>query len=157
MKNPERAADVAREAMLNAKYLRRLTNLLMVKNPSLLLRRLRDDLRAATPADLKRILSDVSQWQDRLWNFGKVGQAGYGSTDQKDSANRSKAWMNPVTPLTEQQELRVKIPKDAENPISVFLAANDAGDGSVNDVVLWSQPRLMLSGSAPIPLGELTV
>ena len=155
MKNPAMAADVAREAKLNAKYLRRLADLLVDETSSLILSKLRDDLRTAKSADVPRIVDGIRQWQNRLWNFGKVGQAGYGSTDQKDSANRSKAWMNPVTPLTAQQELRVKIPKDAENPISVFLAANDAGDGSVNDVVLWSQPRLMLSGSAPIPLSAV--
>ena len=44
MKNPELANEIAREKNLNAKYLRRMTDVLTDGNPSLLLRKIRDDL-----------------------------------------------------------------------------------------------------------------
>ena len=63
--------------------------------------------------------------------------------------------MNAINPLNSSRELKLKLPADAKGEISVFLAAGDAGDGATGDVVRWGRPRLMLSGSAPIPLGAI--
>ena len=146
MKNPAAASEVAREKKLNAKYLRRMADLLVDKNPSLLLRNLRDDLRTAKPGDVRgRIVGDVRKWQAKLWKFEKVGQIG--------RQGRAEAWMNPVTPVVGRQELRLKLPKQAKGEITVYLAAGDAGDGAEHDVVLWGNPRLVIAGQPPIPLG----
>ena len=146
MKNPAAATEVAREKNLNAKYLRRMADLLVDKNPSLLLRNLRDDLRTAKPADVRaRIVWDVRKWQAKLWKFEKVGQIG--------RQGRAGVWMNPVTPVVGRQELRLKLPKQAKGEITVYLATGDAGDGSEHDVVLWGNPRLVIAGQLPIPLG----
>ena len=147
LKKPASTLQVARESGLNEKYLKRLANLLVTENPSLLLRRLRDDLRTAKSVDAKRIANDVSQWQERLWDFGKVGQIGRQGVQD--------AWMNPVAPLEKQQELKLKIPEIAKGEISVFLMTGDAGDGSVGDHARWINPRLIMKGQPAIPLGAV--
>ena len=148
MENPATASEVAQEKKLNAKYLRRMADLLVDKNPSLLLRNLRDDLRTAKPGDVRsRIVGDVRKWQAKLWKFEKVGQIG--------RQGRAEAWMNPVTPVVGRQEFRLKFPKQAKGEITVYLAVGDAGDGVEHDVVLWGNPRLVMAGQPPIPLGVL--
>ncbi|SVB48900.1 uncharacterized protein METZ01_LOCUS201754, partial [marine metagenome] len=143
-KNPAIAAELAHEAKLNSKYFQKLTELLVAENPSLLLRRVRDDLCTVGPTDVPRIAADISKWQGRLWRFGKVGQHG--------RKGRTDAWMNAVNPLTTQQELRLKIPAVAKGEISVFLVAGDGGDGEDGDVVRWSRPRLVFKNQPDIPL-----
>ena len=69
-KNPVVAAEVAREAKLNEKYFAKLTGLLVAENPSLLLRRVRDDLRTDQPDAATRITADVAAWKERLWSLG---------------------------------------------------------------------------------------
>ena len=145
LKNPEAADEVAREEKLNTKYFQKLTKLLTRKgNPSLLLRQLRDELHGAKSSDVPRIAGDVTQWQGRLWSFGKVGQIG--------REGRADAWMNPVDPLTLSHELKLKLPANAKGEISVFLAAGEAGDGATGDLVRWSKPRLVFKDQPPIPL-----
>jgi len=147
IKNPASAAAVAREAKLNAKYLRQLANVLTAENPSLLLRVVRDDWRRDKPIEAAQLAGDIRRWQDRLWKFDVVGQIG--------RKGRSKAWMNPVTPISTRQELKLKLPANARGELSVFLAAGDAGDGHAGDVVQWGKPRLVLPGQSSIPLGAL--
>ena len=145
LKNPETAEVVAREEKLNTKYFQKLTELLTQKeNPSLLLGQLRAELHGANPADVPGIAGDVTQWQGRLWSFGKVGQIG--------REGRASAWMNPVDSLTSSYELKLKLPANAKGEISVFLATGDAGDGGTNDFVRWSKPRLVLKDQPTIPL-----
>ena len=146
-KDPASAATVAREAKLNPKYFQKLTGLLVADKPSLLLRRVRDDLRTADPAEAPRIAADIAQWQGRLWSFGQVGQIG--------REGRPDAWMNAVNPQSLQQELRLKIPADANGEVSVFLAASDGGDGVTGDAVRWVRPRVVLKGQPPIPLAAV--
>ena len=146
-KNPAEAAAVAREAKLNPKYFAKLTGLLVAENPSLLLRRVRDDLRTAKPAEAPRIAADITRWQGRLWSFGKVGQIG--------REGRPDAWMSAANPLSAQQELRLEIPADAKGEISVFLAAGDGGDGAVGDAVRWVRPRVVLKDQPAIPLAAV--
>jgi len=146
-KNPAVAAEVAREAKLNEKYFAKLTGLLVAENPSLLLRRVRDDLRTDQPDAAARITADVAAWKERLWSFGPVGQIG--------REGRPDAWMNAVNPVTAQQELRLKIPADANGDISVFLAASDGGDGATGDAVRWVRPRVMLKDQPAIPLAAV--
>ncbi|MCE2726562.1 MAG: hypothetical protein LW698_07250, partial [Planctomycetaceae bacterium] len=58
-----------------------------------------------------------------------------------------------MTPLEERQEFRVKlaVPKDG-SPVTIRLAAGDAGDGRDHDVVVWRNPRLVAPGRADLPL-----
>ncbi|MCH2062989.1 MAG: DUF1592 domain-containing protein [Roseibacillus sp.] len=145
MENPALADEIAREKNLNAKYLRRMTDVLTDDNPSLLLRKIRDDLLTAEPTDVSaRIVWDVRKWKERLWRFDKVGQIG--------RTGGSTAWMNAVNPVNTSRELKLKLPADAKGEISVFLAAGDAGDGTTGDVVRWGRPRLVMKGRPNIPL-----
>ena len=145
MENPALASEVAREKNLNAKYLRRMTDVLADGNPSLLLRKIRDDLRTAEPTDVSaRIVWDVRKWKENLWRFDKVGQIG--------RIGGSTAWMNAINPLNTSRELKLKLPADAKGEISVFLAAGDAGDGTTGDVVRWVRPQLVMKGQPNIPL-----
>ena len=145
MENPALADEIAREKNLNAKYLRRMTDVLTDGNPSLLLRKIRDDLRTAEPTDVSaRIIWDVRKWKGDLWRFDKVGQIG--------RTGGSTAWMNAINPLNTSRELKLKLPADAKGEISVFLAAGDAGDGTTGDVVRWGRPRLVMKGRPNIPL-----
>ena len=148
IKNPALANEIAREKNLNAKYLRRMTDVLTDDNPSLLLRKIRDDLLTAKPTDVSaRIVWDVRKWKERLWSFGPVGQIG--------REGRPDAWMNAVNPVTAQQELRLKIPADAKGEIRVFLAAGDGGDGATGDAVRWVHPRVVLKDQPAIPLAAV--
>ena len=149
MKDPGAANQVARDEKLNAKYLRTLAELLTAKNPSLLLREVRERWRTAKPQDAAQLAGDIRNWQNRLWRFDAVGHIG--------RPGGPTAWMNPVTPVVNRQELRLKLPKDAkgEGEVKVYLAVGDAGDGSANDVVLWEQPRLMIEGYPAIGLSNI--
>jgi len=145
MENPALASEVAREKNLNAKYLRRMTDVLTDDNPSLLLRKIRDDLRTAEPTDVSaQIVWDVRKWKENLWRFDKVGQIG--------RIGGSTAWMNAINPLNTSRELKLKLPADAKGEISVFLAAGNAGDGTTGDVVRWVRPQLVIKGQPNIPL-----
>ena len=136
--------SIAPKAKLNPKYFQKLAELLVSENPSKLLRRVCDDLRKAGPTDISRIAADISQWQGRLWRFGKVGQHG--------REGRTNPWMSATNPLTTQQEFRLKIPAVAKGEISVFLVAGDGGDGEHGDVVRWNRPRLVFKNQPDIPL-----
>ncbi len=130
---------VAAERSLNAKYLGILWSKLIGDDRSLLLDDLRSRWRSAKPEDAAALAAHVATWQRGLWTFNPVGLLGR-------KGSRSK-WMEPVSPLLTQQELRFKIPapKDGEKAkeFVVSLVAGDAGDGSEHDFVVWTQPRLI--------------
>jgi hypothetical protein len=147
IKNPGNALVVARKEKLNAKYLRHFAKLLTDETPTQLLRQVRDALRTANPSDGARLAGDIRRWQEKLWKFEKVGQVG--------REGRSKSWMNPVTPVTDRQEFRLKLPIATTGEITVYLAAGDAGDGPEGDAVVWEQPRLEIAGQKAIPLQSI--
>ena len=147
IKDPGSVNQLAQAEKLNAKYLRILAGLLTEKNPSLLLREVRERWRTAKPSDTAQLVGDIRSWQNRLWRFDPVGHIG--------RPGGPTAWMNPVTPVMSRQELRLKIPKDATGEVKVCLAVGDAGDGNASDVVLWEQPRLMIEGHPAIGLGNV--
>ncbi|MBP89182.1 MAG: hypothetical protein CMJ64_21105 [Planctomycetaceae bacterium] len=133
---------VAAEYRLNAKYLGILWSKLTADDRSLLLDDLRSRWRSAKPEDAAALAAHVATWQRGLWTFNPVGLLG-----RKESRSR---WMEPVSPLLTQQELRFKIPapKDGEEAkeFVVSLVAGDAGDDSEHDFVVWTQPRLVAEG-----------
>ncbi len=139
---------IARERGLSAKYLAALLSLLNSNEPSLLLDPLRARWRAATPADAASLEADIAQWQYVLWKFSAVGFLG--------KADGPTAWMEPVTPLSSKQEVRLQLPAPTDgNDVVVYLATGDAGDGNVNDFVIWQQPRLVFPGQPDLLLCDV--
>ncbi len=140
---------VARERQLSAKYLTTLLALLNSAEPSPLLDGLRAKWRVAKPGDAKSLVAEIVPWQRALWKFGSVGHIG--------KLNGPKAWMEPVTPIVAQQELKLKLAAraDGSNDMVVYLAAGDAGDGNASDFVVFQQPRLSIPGRAPLLLRDV--
>ncbi|HEV8062733.1 MAG TPA: DUF1592 domain-containing protein, partial [Gemmataceae bacterium] len=140
--------DVARERGLNAKYLATLWQSLTGNEPSLLLDRLRSRWATAQPGDAAALTADIEAWQKALWKFGTVGHIG--------KIGGPNAWLEPVTPLVSQQELRFKIPSaSAGKDVTLFLVARDAGDGNEHDFVVWQQPRLVAPGRPDLLLRDV--
>jgi hypothetical protein len=133
---------------LSPKYLESLWTILSGSEPSLILDLVRARWRTATIQDAPALAGLVRQWQQALWKFSSVGHIG--------KLGGPKAWMEPVSPLAEKQEFRLKLAAPTNGaPISVFLVANDAGDGNQADFVLWQQPRLVMPGRPDLLLRDV--
>ncbi|MEP6957058.1 MAG: hypothetical protein ABI883_09535, partial [Chthoniobacterales bacterium] len=118
------------------------------KEQSLLLDSVRARWRAGKPADAAALAAEIAPWQKALWKFQKVGYIG--------AAGQPKAWMEPVSPLAAQQEVRLKIPASPDGKdVTLYLAASDAGDGNEHDFVVWQQPRLVAPGRPDLLLREV--
>ena len=140
-------AVMAGERGLSAKYLGLLMNLFNSSQPSPLLDGLRARWRVAKPGDVPALAAQIAEWQKALWKFSSVGYIG--------RAGGPKAWMEPVSPLVTQQELRLKLAAPASGDDVVFyLAAGDAGDGHPGDFVVWQQPKLIIPGHPPVLLRD---
>src|SRR5260221_4731196 len=138
----------ARERSLSPKYLASLWDVLNATEPSLFLDSLRARWREATPADAAKLAAEVAEWQKALWKFSSVGHIG--------KAGGPKAWMEPVSPLTTKQEVRLKIPASSTNKeVTLYLVAGDAGDGTEGDFVVWQQPRLVAPGRPNLLLRDV--
>lgn len=136
-------ADVARARRLSAKYLGLLRTMLQGKDPSLLLDPLRAKWREGSLA-----AADIEAWQRALWRFANVGHLG--------KVGGPKSWLEPVTPLAAQHELRMKLqpPKDGGD-LTLYLSTSDAGDGSDNDFAVWENARLITPGRGELPLRDV--
>ena len=141
-------AAVAGQQGLSAKYLGSLVQLLNGSGPSPLLDGLRARWRVATPADLPGMVAEIAEWQKTLWKFSSVGHIG--------KVGGPKAWMEAVTPLVAQQEVRLKpaAPAGADEAV-IYLVTGDAGDGAAGDWAVWQQPKLVLPGRPPILLRDV--
>lgn len=139
---------IAHQHGLSAKYLRSLWEVLNNSEPSLLLDRLRARWQTAKPEDAAALANDIAQWQKALWKYSSVGHIG--------KVGGPKAWMEPVSPLTSKQDLRLKLtaPTNATEVIA-YLVVNDAGDGQTNDVVVWENPRLVAPGRPEVGLRDV--
>ncbi|MEO8353832.1 MAG: DUF1587 domain-containing protein, partial [Chthoniobacteraceae bacterium] len=138
----------AREHGLNSKYLGLLWTMLNRNEPSMLLDELRAGWRAAGPSDGAKLTSDIADQQKALWKFSSVGQIG--------RTGGPKAWMEPVDPVIDRQEIRLKLPPAADgNEIRIRLQAGPAGDGTEHDAVVWEQPRLVAPGRPDLLLRDL--
>ncbi|MCC6537964.1 MAG: DUF1592 domain-containing protein [Bryobacterales bacterium] len=142
-----RASLGAREEKLSPKYLASLTALLRSPRPSPLLDDLRADWRKAKLADVPKLLAQITPWQNTLWKFSSVGHIG--------KQDGPKAWMEPVTPIVDEQPFRVKLGATRSDTITLYLVAHDAGDGAANDTVRWREPQLAIPGRAPVMLRDL--
>jgi len=140
-------ADVAREEGLNAKYLGTLWSTLNSAEALPILDRVRDRWRTARVEDAPALTAEISRWQKALWRFTSVGQLG--------KLGGPKAWMEPVSPLVDQQALRIKMPDLSSGEVTLYLAARDAGDGSEHDIVIWDKPRLKAPGRPDLLLRDV--
>lgn len=139
---------IAAQRGLSARYLRIVWSTLTNSQPSLLMDGIRARWQTATPNDVAGLAGDIAQWQKALWKFGSVGHIG--------KLGGPKAWMEPVSPLTAKQEVRIKIqPASDAKEVVLYLVARDAGDGNENDFVVWHQPRLVAAGRHDLMLRDL--
>ena len=139
----KKLTDVARERHLSAKYLGLLWAMLQDNTPSLLL----DPVRAKS-RDGSLTVNDIEAWQQGLWRFTNVGHLG--------KVGGPKSWLEPVTPLAAQHELRMKLhpPLDGGD-LTIYLATSDAGDGNENDFALWENARLITPGHEELLLRDV--
>ncbi|MCY2977069.1 MAG: DUF1592 domain-containing protein [Planctomycetota bacterium] len=133
---------------LSPKYLGILRDALAGAQPSTLL----DPLRAKFRAKQLNV-ADIEPWQKTLWRFSNVGHLG--------KVGGPKSWLEPVTPLATQHELRMKLqpPPDGSDLMLYFSTSDagdgDAGNGDINDVALWDHVRLITPGRGEIPLRDV--
>ncbi|MFM7605893.1 MAG: DUF1587 domain-containing protein, partial [Prosthecobacter sp.] len=125
---------------LSPKYLQILREALTSTKPSVLLDPLRAKFR-----EKKLSAADIEPWQQVLWRFANVGHIG--------KENGPKAWQEPVTPLTANHEMRVKLTSDRD--VTLYLTTTEAGDGSEGDEVIWQNPRLVAPGRPDLPINGL--
>jgi hypothetical protein len=141
-------ADVAEERGLNAKYLSTLWIALNDSRPSMVLDLIRAQWRSAQPSDVQALIRTIEQWQRTLWRFTTIGHIG-----KRDGPS---AWQMPVLPLSDSQEVRVKIPTPTHgNEVVLYLLASDVADGSEQDFAVWENPRLVAPGRPEIRLRDL--
>ncbi|MBC8114813.1 MAG: hypothetical protein H7062_10575, partial [Candidatus Saccharimonas sp.] len=118
------------------------------RKPSYLLDGLRVRWRAAKPADAALLAKEIAQWQQALWRFTSVGHIG--------KLGGPKAWVEPVSPLTARQELKLKMPTSTDGKeVVLYLTAGDAGDGREQDFVVWERPRLVAAGRPDLLLRDV--
>jgi hypothetical protein len=145
---PAAIESVAQQHSLSAKYLGALVQLLKGTRSSPLLDSLRARWRTAKPSDVDAMLSEISQWQEALWKFSSVGHIG--------KVGGPKAWMEPVSPIVEQQEFRVKLTPPANGKdVTIYLSAHNAGDGQDGDFVVWREPQIAIAGRPPVLLRDV--
>jgi len=142
-----RASLSAREAKLSPRYVAALTALMRSARPSPLLDDLRAQWRTAKPADVPKLLAQITPWQNTLWKFSSVGHIG--------KQDGPKAWMEPVSPIVDEQPFRVKLGTAVSGTVTLYLVAHDGGDGSMGDTVVWREPQLAIPGRAPVLLRDL--
>ena len=118
------------------------------RGEGLLMDGLRARWRAAKPGDAAALTQEIAQWQQALWRFTSVGHIG--------KLNGPKAWIEPVSPLTARQELKLKMPASADGKeVVLYLTAGDAGDGREHDFVVWERPRLVAAGRPDLLLRDV--
>jgi hypothetical protein len=145
LKDAKNIEVVARERKLNAKYLGLLWKSLTSKEPSLLLSPLRAHWQTAKPENTPTLAAEISAWQKSLFRFGSVGHIG--------KVGGPKRWLEPVSPLVTQQDIRFKFPPQLPaGEITVTLVTSDAGDGHEHDLALWQNPRIVAPGWPDLPL-----
>lgn len=140
--------QVAKEKGLNAQYLKLLWGALNGRQPSLLLEGLRERWKSATADDVAALTAEIGQWQKALFRFNSVGHIG--------KLNGPTRWMESVTPIVTQQELRFKLPDPNDgDAVVVSLVTTDAGDGNEEDFAVWQQPRLVAPGRPDLLLRDV--
>ena len=144
----EAIAQAAKRHSLSPKYLGALWDALASSRPSLLLDPLRAQWRTTKTGEAAALVKSIAQWQQALWRFTQVGHIG-----KRDGP---KAWQMPVVPLANTREVRMKLPPAAgSDPVTIFLAVSDAGDGNDHDFAVWENPRLVIPGRPDLALRDV--
>ena len=141
-------ANAGEKRGLNTRYATTLWAALNDTTPSPVLDSIRARFRAASPSGAAAVVKLIQDWQQSLWRFAGVGHIG--------KKNGPRGWLEPVTPLGTQHELRVKLaaPKDGSD-VMLFLAASDAGDGKAKGTVHWENARLVTKGGRDTLLRDI--
>ncbi len=144
--------SVATERSLNTKYLGALWRMLSAPagkdgQASLLLDQFRSEWRAATPADVGKLVALIEAQQKVLFKYNPIGHIG------KDG--KSKVWMDVVSPTVARRDIQVPMPNQETGDVSIFLTASDAGDGRDGDFVIWQSPRLTIDNGPDVLLRDL--
>ena len=130
--------DVARERLLNVRYLTTLWEVLTRDSdnrPSLLIDQLRKKWRGAKANHAAALAVEIGRAQQSLWKFNSVGHIG--------RENGPRSWMEAISPVTTRSQLRFKLPDAPRgSDIVIYLTAADLGDGSEHDYVVWESPRI---------------
>lgn len=137
---------IAKERGLSTRYLGALWASLNAGTPSFPLDVIREQWRAAKPGDEGALADTVKQWQHSLWKFNTIGHIGI--------KNGPLSWLEAVTPITGQQEHRLKLESKGDADLTIKLSSSDAGDGSAGDEVLWENPRIVRANSPEVPLRD---
>ena len=150
----EGVAEVAAQRGLSPKYLSLVWRAVAAphdgsREPSLLIDRLRSRWDAGGPEAAADITAEIAAWQGPLWRFHAAGHIA------REFGRRGgpPAWLEPVSPLAARQEFRIPLPA-AGGPVTVRLAAGDAGDGNSDDVVVWRRPRILAPGGEEVPVRD---
>ena len=142
---------VAAKRKLSSKYLARLWKTLEAppsKTGSFLLDRLRADWRAANIDGADDLAANIRRWQKSLWKFNAIGHIG--------RQGGPESWLESVEIASPRFRGSLdKLPADASGNVTIFLSAQDAGDGSNGDYVVWKNPRLEGGGLPPLPVRDI--
>jgi Protein of unknown function (DUF1592)/Protein of unknown function (DUF1588)/Protein of unknown function (DUF1587)/Protein of unknown function (DUF1585)/Protein of unknown function (DUF1595)/Planctomycete cytochrome C len=140
--------SVAQERGLSAKYLHLVWLALANDDPSPLFATLRNNWQRAKPDDAAGLAAHIARWQQTLWKFQPVGHIG--------KVGGPKSWQEFVSPLQSRQEIRLTIPTTSESPeVTLYLAADDAGDGKDGDQVVFDEPRFIAAGRPDLLLRDV--
>ncbi|MDX1950569.1 MAG: DUF1592 domain-containing protein [Verrucomicrobiota bacterium] len=129
---------------LSARYFKILQDAFNNPGKSLLLDSIRTQWLSLKTEDAPALAEEIFRWQKALWKFSSVGHIG--------KAGGPKAWLEPFSPLSSQQEFKQKLSSPVGDEFIIYLAAGDAGDGVENDIVQWKEPRLVAPDGKIIPL-----
>ena len=149
VRDGQSVAAVANAQKLSAKFLGSLVQLLngFKTSPSPVLDGLRRRWRTARASDVDALIAEIAPWQQALWKYNSVGHIG--------KLDGPKVWMEAVSPVVASQEFRVKLPAGSSEAVRVYLAADNAGDGASDDLVVWKDPMLTLPGRPPLRLRDV--
>lgn len=136
------SAALARERGLSEKYLGTLWTLFNTKDAPYPLDGIIRQWQAAKPGDAGALAAVVKEWQQRLWRFHPIGQIG--------KRNGPASWQEAVTPLAEEREVRLRLPAEAREPLTLTLLTEAAG--AAGGTVSWEDARLLRGNAPPLPL-----
>ncbi|MFZ9861050.1 MAG: DUF1592 domain-containing protein [Gemmataceae bacterium] len=133
---------------LSERYLQLLRSALNGTNPSPILDPIRKSWREASSDDANKLVQQISRWEQSLWKFNTVGHIG--------KIGGPKSWMEAVDPIQTKFEARFKVPVGKpDGYVSMYLIADDAGDGNENDFVVWENPRFVAPGKKEVSLKDV--
>jgi hypothetical protein len=118
--------SLAIERGLNPKYLKTLWQTLdesEADQNGLLIAKIRNRWKNASERDAVSIATEIAQWQQALWKLNVIGHVVRDVT----SSTRTASWLEPVLPLVQKQDLRLKLARqEKQQDVVLFLTVSDA-------------------------------